>query len=325
MVRIEKAFSWPMLVERVSSVNGANLVAKRGLHKNNTNTTMATTNDLSQNNNDPHGQVVRVLAGQDPLANLLCQNVSNYLSRNSTVREIKSFATKVKRSVGKNVNKENVKKRLKQAKNILKSDLNKAGRCIKYLIKNNPYEFWYNRSTRRRARRRAQKRYKHIVKTKYELDYDVVEERLFDEATSEAPTLESYGGTECETETDEETSGEQTPFSNKGQGPSVPTNKSEARPVNFARGERARQLAAAAELNFGALSKNEANKEIIRRFMARHELVTDFSVRFTDRLALSDRALQIYFIRTENDLVNVYTIENAKNTKRHKQMAGASC
>jgi hypothetical protein len=224
---------------------------------------------------------------------------------------------------------------------VTKSGTNSTYRCIKYMIKNNPYEIWYNRSTRRRARRRAKKSYKQIVKHKPLLDYDEIEEKLFDVDTSEVPSLEPPVSTESTAEVDEETSSiKTTPKKGKGESKKKkedkPTHikveaapvpkKTEKRPViKFARGERARELAAAAELKFGAMVKSPANKEIVRRYMSRHELVIDFSVRETHRLALVNRAIKFYFIPTENDLVEHYTIENKKNTKRHLQMAAGSC
>jgi hypothetical protein len=89
----------------------------------------------------------------------------------------------------------------------------------------------------------------------------------------------------------------------------------------FSRNGRAMALAAAAELHFGKLSNGDANDTVVHRFMSRHELVEQESVRFVDRVKLVRRAKAIYFATVEADLVHNYTVRNNVNAKREKQAA----
>jgi len=259
-----------------------------------------------------------------------------------------------------------VKLALRKQWRLSKSAFGSTRRCIKYVSVHNPYMFWYNRSTRRRARKRAKKRYREIVKSKQVLDYDTVEERLFSAEASEDPPLEHVGGTECETDVDDKTSKtNETPKTDSDEGSSVASDKHRSNKrtrkgklvgdgvdknvktavekihikeqgksvpktdkspvIKYARGERARELAAAAELKYGNMVNSEANREIVRRFMSGHELVKDFSVRLTDQASIIRKSMYYYFILVEDDLVDHYTINNKKNTKRHNQRAKASC
>jgi hypothetical protein len=89
--------------------------------------------------------------------------------------------------------------------------------------------------------------------------------------------------------------------------------------LTFERGGRARELACAIEVQFGKMSCDKANYEVARRFCSRHMLVTSCSVRYSHQAALIKRALEIYFILAEVDLVDTWAIFNKKNMKRTTQ------
>jgi hypothetical protein len=97
-----------------------------------------------------------------------------------------------------------------------------------------------------------------------------------------------------------------------------PGNKS--RNPRFRRGERAYELSAAAEVKFGLMKYDNANKEVVRRYMSRHDLVISYDVRASHQAALIDRAMTEYFTVREDDLVQTYTVNNKRNIKRIGQL-----
>jgi hypothetical protein len=98
----------------------------------------------------------------------------------------------------------------------------------------------------------------------------------------------------------------------------VPAQKS--RPRFLSRGARAVELAHAAELKFGVQDMSGANEETVRRWMSRHELVDNYSVRNSDKAALVRRAITRYFTATESDLRDEFIIHNTLNRKRWWQV-----
>lgn len=200
----------------------------------------------------------------------------------------------------------------------------KIAKIPKHLRKLNVYEWWFNLSTRRRASRRARKDYKEVIKTASHNLWDDTVDDYGDQGLDGQPTipppppLEMPGfetndnwdhlwpNSGLSVMSDEASSG-------TSSGPTCP------KPV-FSRGGRAKELAYAVELHFGKLPYDKANYETARRFASRHDLVSKSSVRYAHRAALVKRAMQLYFVATENDLVDHFILDNAKNAKRTKQL-----
>jgi hypothetical protein len=101
--------------------------------------------------------------------------------------------------------------------------------------------------------------------------------------------------------------------------------ESSRRAPSFTRGGRARELAYATELQFGKLPCDRANYEVARRFASRHPLTASSSVRASHQAALVKRAMEIYFVLTEEDLADTFVVFNKINAKRTKQRAVARC
>jgi len=85
----------------------------------------------------------------------------------------------------------------------------------------------------------------------------------------------------------------------------------------FKRGERAHECAASLVLKFGRMPWNPANEVVVRRFLERDALVTDYSVRKTHRVRLVDRAATLYFVHTAADISASLALNNKKNEKRY--------
>jgi len=188
----------------------------------------------------------------------------------------------------------------------VKQRINAIGRWM------SPYHLycnWFNRSTRRVAKKQTKKRYKDLVRRKNEnttfYDDDAedpinpIDEpvQLVDETEVDSPTIET---------------------AKAGKEP-----KSVVHPIKYARGERVREIAAAATILHGYLEFNPANREIIRRTISRHELLGGEGVRQRDKLLLINRANEEYWLLVKDDLVREWTISNKRNRKRFKQRAMA--
>lgn len=209
---------------------------------------------------------------------------------------------------------------------------NKTAKTVHTVVSSpyNLYTWIKSRSTKYRARKRAHTRYRGIVKEKVETDWD--NDGYFDEdIVNDEPEVVQTGDDPCllgdlpdplgdrKGDFDSEEPNLETDTTSEL---STSTKIAEGLPgpMRYTRGERAHELAAAIEVQFGKLSHSAANREVARRFASRHELVRNCSVRNTHQARLIARAIAIYFIVSEDDLVNVYTLDNSKQRKRIKQL-----
>jgi hypothetical protein len=192
-----------------------------------------------------------------------------------------------------------------------------------FVRKCNLYEWWYNLSTRRRAKRRARAAYETIVK---ESEHNIWDDTLDDYGISgqdglpfhpPPPPTPMQDFQEFWNPYSEEALNlvEDRSAVGSDHGSLVAPTPAPA----YKRGGRAQELAFAVDLHFGKMPYNAANYEVARRFASRHKLVTDASVRYAHQAALVKRAMHLYFITTEHDLVDHFILDNKVNSKRTKQ------
>jgi hypothetical protein len=207
---------------------------------------------------------------------------------------------------------------VKKAGKAVRSGANKTSRIIS---KYNPYEWWFNLSTRRRATRRAKREYTTIVRTKKRVIWDDTVDDYGTDGHDGTPTIppipdpplqDPLGWDPYNLEIDEEDW-------NREPGDFIFDDPKPLEP-KYKRGGRAQDLAYAIELQFGKLPYDKANHEVARRFASRHDLVENCSVRYAHRAALVKRALHLYFVTVEADLIDHFVMDNPKNDKRTKQL-----
>jgi hypothetical protein len=87
----------------------------------------------------------------------------------------------------------------------------------------------------------------------------------------------------------------------------------------FQPGERVVELASAARVQFGQVKNNEANVEVVRRFMSRHPLVSGATIRYSQRAQLVERAVIDYFLVRSSDMVQALVISSSRNRNREAQ------
>lgn len=195
-------------------------------------------------------------------------------------------------------------------------------KTVRAISKLNLYEWWFNLSTRRRATRRAKQEYKTIVKNERRVVWDDTIDDYGTDGQDGLPTIPPVPEPPDPDPLGWDPYGLDVIDNLDWNLPPEPMNLGGPEPIKpkYRRGGRARDLAYAIELHFGKLPYDKANHEVARRFASRHKLVETSSVRYSHRAALVKRALHLYFVTLEDDLVDHFVVDNHRNDKRTKQL-----